>query len=110
MYANPFTKVLGLVGFRVISKILDIRPSEINWKNYNHVQRGQRSRLQSDSSEKQAILYGAAKMHKNSIMGTRCVYNWTDMMVDMGLDNIMHNYREPHHSRIFNACIEDWTN
>ena len=47
-------------------------------------------------------------MHKNSIMGTRCVYNWTDMMVDMGLDNIVHNDREPCHARIFNACIEDW--
>ena len=26
-------------------------------------------------SNNQYILYGAAKMHKNSIMGTRCVYN-----------------------------------
>ena len=75
MYANPCAKVLGLVGCLVPSKILGIVPSEINWKYCNNVQRGQRSRLQSDSSDKQAILYGAAKMHKNSIMGTRCVYN-----------------------------------
>ena len=26
----------------------------------------------------------------------------------MGLDNIIHNDREPQHARIFNACIEDW--
>ena len=43
-----------------------------------------------------------------SIMGTRCVYNWTNMMVGMGLDNILHNDREPCHARIFNAWIEDW--
>ena len=47
-------------------------------------------------------------MHKNSIMGTRCVYNWTGMMVDMGLDNIVHNDREPCHAMILNAWIEDW--
>ena len=41
-------------------------------------------------------------------MGTRCVYNWTDMMVDMGLDNIVNNDRETFHARIFNAWIEDW--
>ena len=28
-------------------------------------------------------------------------------MVDMGLDNIVHNDREPCHARISNACIED---
>ena len=93
MYAKPLTKVLGLVGFRVTSKIIGIGPSEINWKDYKHVQRVKRSRLKSDSYDKQAILHGVAKTHKNSIMGTRCVYNWTDMMVAMGLDNIMHNNR-----------------
>ena len=56
---------------------------------------------------KQAIIYGAEKMHKNSIMGTRYVYNWTEMMVDMDPDNIVHNDREPIHARIFNAWIED---
>ena len=30
------------------------------------------------------------------------------MMVDMGLDKIVHNYREPHHARIFNSWIKDW--
>ena len=87
------------------SKITGIRPSERNREEYKHVQRGQRSRLQSDSSEKLAILYGAAKMQKNPIMGERCVYNCTNMMVDMGLDNIVHNDREPLHARIFNAWI-----
>ena len=90
------------------SKILGIGPSEINWKDYKHVQCGQMSRLQSDSSYKQDILYHAAKMHKNYIMRTICVYNWADMMVDMGLDNIVHNDREPCHARIFNAWIENW--
>ena len=90
------------------SKILSIGTSERNWKDYKHVQRGQRSRLQSDSSKKQDILYGMTKMHKDFIMGTRCVYNWTNMMVDMGLYNIMHNDREPLHDSIFNAWIEDW--
>ena len=47
-------------------------------------------------------------MQKNSIIGTRCVYNWTEMMVDMGLDKIVHNDREPCHARIFNAWIKDW--
>ena len=44
---------------------------------------------------------------KNSIMGTRSVYNWICMMVDMGLYNIVNNYREPFHARIFNAWIKD---
>ena len=63
-------------------------------------------RLHSESSEKQSILCVTEKMHKNSIMGTRCVYNWTDMMVDMGLDNIVNNGREPLRARIFNAWID----
>ena len=63
--------------------------------------------MQSDLNEKKDILNGTANMHKNSIMGTRCVYNWTDMMVGMGLGNIVHNDREPRHARIFNAWIED---
>ena len=62
----------------------------------------------SDSSENQDILYGAAKMHKNPTMGKRCVYNWTDMMVGMVIDNIVHNDRELFHARIFNVWIEDW--
>ena len=41
-------------------------------------------------------------------MGKICVYNWTNIMVDMGLDNIVHNDRAPRHARIFNAWIEDW--
>ena len=65
MYTKPFTKVLLLVGFCVTSKILVIGHSERNWKDYKHVQRGQRSRLQSDSSEKQAIIYVTANMQKN---------------------------------------------
>ena len=32
LYANTFTKVLGVVGFPVTSKILGIIPSEINWR------------------------------------------------------------------------------
>ena len=108
LYTNSFTNFLVLVGCRVTSKILGVGPSEINWKYYNHVQRGQSSCLQSDSSEKQSIFYGASKMDKNSIMGTRFFYNWTDMMVDIVLDNIVKNYREPRHARIFNAWIEDW--
>ena len=108
LYAYPFTKVLGLVGFQVTSKILGVAPSEINWKEYKHVQCGQRSRLQSYSYEKQAILYGVSKMHKNSIVGTRCVYNWTNMMVDIFIVNIVHHDRELFHDKIFNSWIEDW--
>ena len=37
MYANPYTKVLGLVGCQVTSKMLGIGPSEINRKDYKHV-------------------------------------------------------------------------
>ena len=29
-------------------------------------------------------------------------------MVEMGLDDIVHNDREPRHARIFNSWIEDW--
>ena len=64
IYAKPFTKVLELVGCQVTSKILGVGPSEINWKDYKHVQRGKSLRLQSDSLDKQDILYGATKMHK----------------------------------------------
>ena len=47
-------------------------------------------------------------MYRNFIMLKRCVYNWTGMIVDMGLDNIVYNDRDPRHARIFNAWIEDW--
>ena len=45
---------------------------------------------------------------QKSVMGTRCVYNCTGVMVDMGLDNIVHNDGGPHHASIFNALIKDW--
>ena len=73
LYIDPFTRVLVLVGCRATSQMSGIGPSESNFKDYKHVQHGRRSRLQIDSSEKQAILYGVVKMHKNSIMGTYCV-------------------------------------
>ena len=41
-------------------------------------------------------------------MGKICVYNWTNKIFDMGLDKILHHDREPHHTRIYNAWIEDW--
>ena len=41
-------------------------------------------------------------------MGTRYVYNCTDMMVDMGLDKFFHNDRYRCHDRIFNAWIKNW--
>ena len=67
-----------------------------------------RSRLYSESSQKQAILYGATNMHKNHIMGTIYVYNLTDVVVFMGLDNIVHHDRELLHARIFNFWIKYW--
>ena len=78
----------------------------MNWKDYKHVECGQKSCLQSYLYEKQAILYGAAKMYKNYITGTRCVYNWTKMMVDMGLDYIVHYDRETCQASIFNEWID----
>ena len=47
-------------------------------------------------------------MQKNSIMVIICVYNWTNMMVVMGLDKIVHNDRETYHDSILNAWIKDW--
>ena len=41
-------------------------------------------------------------------MGKLFVYNWSEMMVDMGIDNIVHNDRDSRHDRIFNAWINDW--
>ena len=41
-------------------------------------------------------------------MGKICVYNWTNMIFDMGLDKIVHHDRELRHTRIFNAWIGDW--
>ena len=98
----------GTGSFLVTSKNLDIGHYERNWKDFKHVQHGQRLCLPSDSSNKQDMLYVAAKMQTNSIMGIRCVNNCTDMMVDIGLYNIVHIDREPRYSSIFNAWVEDW--
>ena len=108
MYAMPFTKVLGQVGFQVTSKVLGIVPYGSNQKDYKHVHRGQSSRLQSDSYEKQYILYVTEKMNTNSIMGTIYVYKWTGIIVAIGLDNIVHHDREPLHDSILNYWIQDW--
>ena len=34
--------------------------------------------------------------------------SWTNMMVDMGLDKIVHHDRDPCHARILNAWIKYW--
>ena len=80
----------------------------MNWNEYKQVQSGQRSRLQSYLYNNQATLYDVTMMGKKCNMETRCVYNWANMMVDMGLDKIVHHYMAPRHSRIFNAWIEGW--
>ena len=49
-----------------------------------------------------------ARVEKVDVLGWTKSYNWTDMMVEMGLDNIVHNDREPRHANIFNARVEDW--
>ena len=46
----------------------------------------------------------ATKFHH----GRKCVYNCTYMMVNMGLDKILHNDREPQYARTFHAWTEDW--
>ena len=50
----------------------------------------------------------AQQIWKKIIMGTRCVYNWTDMIVGMGLDKNFNNDREPLRAKIFNAWINYW--
>ena len=54
------------------------------------------------------MLYDAAKMNKDPITVTKCVYNWTDMMVDMSRDNILHHDRYIIRVRTLNACIRYW--
>ena len=87
-------------------KNIIIGTSERNWKYYKCVQHGQSSCLNSGSYDNQAILSGAVNMHTNFIMGTRCVYNWTNMMVDMGIYTIVNHDTKPRHASIFNAWIE----
>ena len=41
-------------------------------------------------------------------MGTISFYNWINVLVYMGLDNIVHHDRDHFHYSISNACIEDW--
>ena len=86
-------------------KNLGIGTFKGNWKDCKNFQPDQRPHLQSDSSENQATLHGAENMHKISITGTICVYNWTNMMVDMGIDNFVSHDRELHHARILNYIL-----
>ena len=108
LYVKLFTKVLGQVGCRLTSQLSSsellkilVRTNTLSYKARGHV-----CRVTHPISK----IYFMARQRctKTFIMGKICVYNWTNKIFDMGLDKILHYDREPHHTRIYNAWIEDW--
>ena len=51
-YSLPSTKVLGVVAFRVASKIIGIRSAERSWDDVKTIKSGKRSALGRDISDK----------------------------------------------------------
>ncbi len=52
------TKVLGKLTCLILSKILGIGTTELNWKQVKLIKSGQRSNIKLDKCKKQVILYG----------------------------------------------------
>ena len=109
-YAYKQSEVLGFVGCRVTSKLLGIGPSKRAWKDYKRINRKQRSRLDSDRSEMQSILYGSARMERNKALGVNKFYDWADIDCDMGLEDFDHVDHDTtqHQVHVFKAWNENW--
>ena len=56
-YSLPYTKVLGVVAYRVTSKIIGIGSAERSWGDVKTIKSAKRSALGSDIYEKQIIVY-----------------------------------------------------
>ena len=69
-----------------------------------------RPNLKPSSAEMQAILYGSAKMRRNRISPRPAAYDFSDLDLNLGLEdlNITEHEREEPQKRIFNAWIEEW--
>ena len=85
-------------------------PFRVSLERYKSINSKQRSRLQSDSSEMQLILYGSARMDCNKVLGVQKCYDWADIDHDMGLEDFNHvdHDRNQCRVRVFKAWIEDW--
>ena len=66
--------------------------------------------MNSEKTGKQSILYGSVKMKKNQAKGDRKFFDWTDMKIELGLEQFkkLDHKREGPTKRIFYAFIEDW--
>ena len=67
-YSEPYTLVLGMVGYLTTSKHLDIGSAENSWGDVKHVKSGKRVNLASESLETRDILYSSARIQEARIM------------------------------------------
>ena len=110
-YSVPRTKYLGVVACHVTSKQVGTGMSERVWKDVRIVNSCQCcGKIGSDALEKQATLYGSAKLKKSCALGGTKIYNWADMDHNLGLEELkqVEHERPQPEKRVFNAWIEDW--
>ena len=111
LYSLKQTKYFGRVACHVTSKCVGTGMSERSWKDIEIVCSCQRSGvMKSDTTEKQSILYGSAKMKKNQANGDCKFLNWSYMKIDLGLEQFerLEHKREGPKKRTFYAFIKDW--
>ena len=107
LYANPFAKVLGLVGCQVKSKILALELLKIIGCNTS-ISNVVGYHFFRVTHPRSSPYFMAQQICPKIHYGEKCVYNCTNMMVEIGLDIIVHHAGQNHHSRVFNAWIQDW--
>ena len=110
-YSVPYTEVFGYVACHVTSKPIGTGMSERVWKKVKIVDSRQHcGRMGTDAMEKQATLYGSAKMKKHRLLGKYKVYDFSDLDANLGLKEFetFEHERQLPQKRTFNAWIEDW--
>ena len=73
-YSLPYTKVLGNITCKVMSKQLGIGSAERAWKDVKHIKSSRASHMKANRTEKQSIIYTTAcveeaRMKENELEG-----------------------------------------
>ena len=109
----PFAYQLGHIACLVTSKNLGIGAAERQWGDVKHIKRGKRAKMEIESVEKQAIIFGSACMERARNQYKEQPSNWTNeeedfecLIEELTIEDRPDETVAP--DRIFKAWTEEW--
>ena len=110
-YSLPYTEVLGKLACRACSTLLGIGEAECHWKVTKRNKQGQRARLGTDRTKKQAAISAAYSHEKSTLRrlaASKSGKLYEDADFDQFLGEGVWEERKRLATRIFRAWYEGW--